>query len=270
MDEEKEIKSKHDLVEFLKETGPLGVVYISAIFTFFIFIKSFYENPPDGKIIALYFTLALISTVIFIILLTLIYYREKKIGSVYTCHIREEKDEYDLQEMASGKIKVMCRQNLKIEVKKDNMDKFQTFYPLYNETPVKFICEKGPEDKPYIIDFRRIFPEPNGVNMPLKRQLLKEAIEDLSPILWEYEGLSNKNVIRTSIIARPTLKLKLFVSLLPNKPKPKKHQWEIVNTECQSISHLKTTECFQVGNRYCLSVEIKAKEGLRYKIFWEY
>lgn len=269
MNEEKEIKSKDDYVEFLKETWPLAVVYISTISTFFVFLKSFYGNPPDGATIAFYFTLALISTLLFILLLALIYFRKKKIGFKYTCHIREEKDEYDLQKLADGKIKVICRQNLKIEVK-DKMGEFLTFYPLYGKHPVKFICEEGPDNKPYIVDFKHIPPEPDGVKMPLKYQLIKKTKENLPLFFWEYEDLPNENVIRTSIIARPTSKLKLFVSLLPNRPKPKKHEWQIVNIEGESISHPKPTECFQVGERYCLRVKIKAKEGLRYRIFWEY
>lgn len=235
-----------------------------------MFLKSFYGNPPDGATIALYVTLALISTALFILLLALLYFRKKKISSKYTCDIDEEKDEYDLQELENGKIKVVCRQNLKIEVK-DRIQEFQTFYPLYGKTPVKFICEEGPDNKPYIIDFSTIPPEPDGVKIPLKYTLLKGAKEDLPLISWEYEDLPNDNVIRTSIIARPTSKLKLFVSLPPNKPKPKKHGWQIVNIEGESISHPKPTECFLCGDRrYCLSVKIKAKEGFRYRIFWEY
>lgn len=267
MSEEKEIKGKDDLIDFLKEVWPLWVVYISTFFTFIVFLKSFYGNPPDSPTIILYFTLALIGTISFIVLLVSVYFRRKKISSKYTCHIIEEKDEYDLQ-LHNGKINAICRQNLKIKVMA-NMKDLQTFYPLYGTPPIK--CETiDPDGNTYIVDSSRLPSEPYGLKLHLKRQYLKTEEDELHPIIWEYKGLQAENAIRTSIVARPTEKLKIFISLPPDKPKPKKHEWQSINTEGESISCPKRTECFQSANRYCLSVQIKAKEGLRYRIFWEY
>ncbi len=241
MSEKKEIKSKDDLIEFLEEVWPMGIVYLSTISTFFIFLKSFYGNPPDGPTIAFYFTIALISTILFILLLVLLYFRGKKINSKYTCYILEEKDEYDLQ-LNNGKINATCRQNLKIKVM-NKMKDLQTFYPLYGTPPVK--CETtGPDGHRYIVDSTKLPSEPYGLKLHLKRQYLKTEEDELPPIKWEYEGLPSENAIRTSMVVRPTLKLKIFISLLPNKPKPKKYEWQVINTEGESISHPKRTECF--------------------------
>lgn len=268
MNDNKETKSlKDELIEVLNEKGPLYFVLLSVAFNFLIILKEFYGK--EVLTLQLYFVSALIGTLAFATLLLLLSVRERKISSKYTCQILNEKDEYDLQEQGE-KIKVICKQNYKI-MALDKMDKFRTFYPIYGQTPLKFICEEGPSGNIYTVTSEQLVNEPNGVNLSLRRSLIKKEKEEIPPIIWEYENIPSEQAIRTAVIARPTSKLEISVSLPTNKTKPTRHGWFPVNAEGESVGRLKKTKCLKVGDRYCLYAEIKSVEvGLSYRIFWTY
>lgn len=198
------------------------------------------------------------------------YLRGKKISHEYTCKILEQKDEYDLQKQEKEEIKVICKQNFKI-ITLGKMDKFRTFYPLCGKPPAKFLCPNGPDGNVYEVNSEQLVDEPNGVNLPLSRQLMKTEREDLPPIIWEYENFPIGDTLRTAVIARPTSQLEICVNLPSDELKPKEHGWFPVNAEGESVGRLKRTTCLEVGDRICLYTKIKnVKEGLSYRIWWKY